>query len=154
MVGSRLLNEIIDLTAVHFHFAGFVLPAVALIVHAFAPRRLSETVAWGAVCATPLTAVGILVSPAIELVGASAVALTGMTLAILQWRIGWRAKPWLLVSSASLLVSMPLALVYAVGEFTSTAWLTIPAMLRTHGALNAFGFALPAVIGWNRKEQT
>ena len=44
---------------------------------------------------------------------------------------------------------MALAVIYALGEFTGRAWITIPAMIRTHGLANAFGFALCGLIGWN-----
>lgn len=143
-------NQIVDLTAVHFHFAGFVLPLIALLNDRVESSSISRAALWGTVLATPLTAAGIVAGAAIELVGAFLVASSAVTIAVIQLRIAWRSHALLMLASAALLVSMPLAAIYAYGEFTVTPYLTIPMMLRTHGALNAFGFALPAVYGWNK----
>jgi len=143
-------NQIVDLTAVHFHFAGFVLPLIALLNDRVQDSSISRAALWGTVLATPLTAAGIAAGAAMELVGASLVALSAVAIALVQLRIARRSQPLLMVASVALLISMPLAAVYAYGEFTVTPYLTIPMMLRTHGALNAFGFALPAVYGWNK----
>lgn len=143
-------EQIVDLTAVHFHFAGFVLPLIALLNDRAESSSISRAALWGTVLAIPLTAAGIVAGAAIELAGASLVALSAATVAVIQLRIAWRSHQLLVLASLALLVSMPLAVVYAYGEFTMTPYLTVPMMLRTHGALNAFGFALPAVYGWNK----
>ncbi|MBI3407441.1 MAG: YndJ family transporter [Planctomycetes bacterium] len=73
--------------------------------------------------------------------------------AILQMRAARKsssrlAASLLVASSTSLLAAMALAVAYAVGSFFEAPWLDIPLMLSTHGVLQAFGFALPGVIGW------
>jgi hypothetical protein len=52
-------------------------------------------------------------------------------------------------SGFSLIIGMVLAAVYALGHYLGLEWLDIPQMLPFHGAVNAFGFALPAVVAWN-----
>jgi protein-S-isoprenylcysteine O-methyltransferase Ste14 len=58
------------------------------------------------------------------------------------------ARALLAVSSAAVLACMALAGVYALGEYLRTGWLSIPEMARTHGALNALGFALCGLLAW------
>jgi len=43
---------------------------------------------------------------------------------------------------------MPMAAVFAIGEVVENRWLAIPTMPRTHGALPALGFAVPASGAW------
>jgi hypothetical protein len=55
----------------------------------------------------------------------------------------------LVTSSLALAVAMVLACIYAAGTFLATDWLDIPTMLRWHGAVQALGFTLPGLAGWN-----
>jgi hypothetical protein len=65
----------------------------------------------------------------------------------LQFRVSLQSThPFVLlllaVSGMSLATAVGLAVIYAVGQAAGTNWLTIEAMLPTHGVLNAFGFTL------------
>ncbi len=52
-------------------------------------------------------------------------------------------------SAMALATAMALALIYAVGQYLGAALLDIPAMLPTHGLLQAAGFALCGLLAWH-----
>jgi hypothetical protein len=149
---------IILLTAVHFHYAGFVLP----VLTGLAGRSLGDRtgtgfrVLVGVVLIGPaLIAIGISFSPVVEVI-----AVGGFTVAvaILGGYITIRIAPQrprlqgalVALSSLALPVSMVLALGYGIGTFTGAnlLGLGISRMITLHGTLNAFGFALLGMIGW------
>jgi hypothetical protein len=142
---------IILLTAVHFTFAGFVLVIVGTLAHAAAPTRLAAAGVAGVILGIPVTAVGFFGVEAAALGGALLVAAGGAAIGgtLLRLaatdsdpRVRWLRR----LAGASLMLSMPLAVVYAVGAAVGTTWLDLPTMARTHGALNVVGFALPATL--------
>ena len=58
------------------------------------------------------------------------------------------ARSWPSSPALSLLVSMPLAVAYATQTLIGAAWLSVGTMAAIHGTLNAFGFALAAIVAW------
>lgn len=159
--GARPLefsDVIVQATAVHFHYAGFVLPIVTgLLARKFKDAWSTATV-WGVIVGVPLVAVGITLSALgvkyVELAAAWLMALSGVSVALLQLRLigsaAGRLRPFLwIISGSALLFGMLLAVVYALGMATGRNWLDIPQMLPYHGAVNALGFALPALLAWN-----
>jgi hypothetical protein len=101
----------------------------------------------------PLVGVGISLSPHVEVAAAMLLAIGCTILAIRQIQAALATREptcitLLCVSSLSLLTAMGLAAVYALGEFMGHAWLSIPTMIRSHGAANAFGFATCGLAGW------
>lgn len=153
---------IVLLTVVHYHYAGFVLPLIVGV----AGRRLTDGgrfertvpgVLGGAATAVvvanlALIAVGITFSPLIEVV---AVALFTVAVAALAGLVLWRVVPTLPtrpavllgVAMGTLFATMALALAYGYSAFPATGrLLTIAEMVRWHGTLNAFGFALPGLL--------
>ena len=52
------------------------------------------------------------------------------------------------VAGASLLISMPMAAIYATGALVGGSWLDLTTMARIHGGLNALGFAVPVILAW------
>ncbi len=153
-------DAIVLLTAVHFHYAGFVLPIVAgLVVRSLRPRKSDQFMLVAIILGVPLIGVGISLSPRVEVGAAILLALGCTILAIRQIQAAITSRDptcitLLCVSSLSLLAAMGLAAVYAVGEFTGHAWLSIPTMIRTHGAANAFGFATCGLAGWALKRES
>lgn len=146
------------LTAVHFHYAGFILPVLTGLAGRALGNRVGTEfrVLVGVVLIGPaLIAIGISFSPVIEVL-----AVGGFTVAVgvLGGYITIRVAPerprlqgvLVAVSSLSLPVSMVLALGYGIGTFTGTSLLglSISTMITLHGTLNAFGFALIGVVGW------
>ncbi|MDP3070501.1 MAG: YndJ family transporter [Opitutaceae bacterium] len=152
--------EIVTLTAVHFHYAGFVLPLLAgLVQRELFFVRLAAHAAIGIVLGVPTLALGITVTQlgwgrSLETAAALWLALAGLALAILHVRlaldgrrVAMATRGLLVVAGASLFFGMVLASAYAlrVGP-----WLDLPQMRALHGSVNAFGFALCGLIVWRR----
>lgn len=149
---------IILLTAVHFHYAGFVLP----VFTGLAGRALGQRADRGFHALTAvvlvgpaLIAVGISFSPMVEVL---AVGVFTIGVAVLAGYVVVRIVPTrprtqgalLTLSGLALPVSMALALGYGIGTYTglNPLGLNISTMITIHGALNAFGFAVFGMIGW------
>lgn len=145
----------VQLTAVHFTYAGSVAAVLACCAWARRPGdRLAATAAVAIAVAPPLVAIGFVAVGALQVVGA--VLLTVGTYA-LAWVTLRHVVPtvhplaaWTLGASAvSVLVPMALAVQWAVGANLGTPALSIPQMAATHGVANAVGFALLGVLGWS-----
>ncbi len=147
---------IIRLTAVHFHYAGFVLPIAAGLTgrHLGDHPRGFHTVVGVILVGPALIAVGIAFSPLVEVV---AVSLFTVAVAAFGGVVLHRVVPncprlqglLLGIAAVALPVSMALALGYGVSTFTGRSLgLTISKMVALHGSLNAFGFGLCATLGW------
>lgn len=144
---------IVLLTAVHFHYAGFLLPLMSAAACRAAPGALARFAALGSVAGVPLLAVGFAFLPPLELAAAALITAASIALAAVQFRLALRCRSpaamWLLaLSSVSLLTGMALAAGYAWGEYTGRPFLDIPTMLPLHGALNGIGFAFCGLLGW------
>lgn len=153
--------DVVALTAVHFHFAGFLLPLFAgQIAREMPASRLATRAIVGVVLGVPAVAVGITTTqlgwnPAIEAAAGCFLALAGMAVAILQvrWALdakaGSGARVLVGISGVSLFFAMLLAAAYAVRPYGSPLpWLGLPQMRAVHGTINAFGFALCGLLGW------
>lgn len=150
-------TAIVMLTAVHFHFAGILLPLVA--ARALAYVR-GPWLAWWIVAGVPLVAVGITVTQlggprVVEMFAAWFMAIGGMGVASVHLqlsrqtafrgavRFGW------LVAGVSLALGMMLAALYGSRGFLPVPlWIDIPWMRAFHGTLNAIGFGLAAPWAW------
>lgn len=157
-LGARPLDfsdVIVGATAVHFHYAGFILP----VLTGLAGRRLrnaaSRAACLGLALGVPLVAVGITLSAfgvrVVELLAASFLVAAGLLAAGCQLLAALRCPCWpgrLLgtVSACGLATALLLAAAYALGSYTGANWLDIPQMLAFHGTLNALGFALPGLL--------
>ncbi|KAA9399452.1 hypothetical protein Har1130_14885 [Haloarcula sp. CBA1130] len=147
---------IIRLTAVHFHYAGFVLPvATGLTGRRLGDRSRGFRTVVGVVLVGPaLIAVGIAFSPLVEVVAVSVftVAVAAFGVVVLRRVVPNCSRPQgvlLGIAAVALPVSMALALGYGVSTFTGRSLgLTISTMVALHGSLNAFGFGLCAMLGW------
>lgn len=140
---------IVLLTAVHFHYAGFIFPLLTGWLYLQLPRRFSKAAVLLAIIAVPLTAVGITVA---QLTGNYIPeALAATTVAISGWLCGWGylqlafkgRSGWVrlfrLLVGLSLFFTMTLALGYALRPFFPIEWLNIPSMRAWHGTVNAIG---------------
>jgi hypothetical protein len=149
--------EIVELTAVHFHFAGFAAPILAAQaarwLRALPGRwdRLAAYAGGGVVLAMVLVAAGISGSPLLEVEGAILMALSLIALAagttLIAWRLPPAARVLLIVSSAAVWISMVLAVQYAVGQYLVVGGLSVRDMARTHGVLNVV-FTVFGLAGW------
>ncbi|TDO66599.1 YndJ-like protein [Kribbella sp. VKM Ac-2571] len=139
---------VLSLTVAHFHFAGF---AAALMAYLAADGLAAVSVPLG----TAIVLLGFFLGDPVELVGA-VVLTTGM------WLVGWnlwkrsqrvdRTTAILLTVSGSVLVlTMLLAISWALGHVVDTPYLPLEWMVATHGVANAVGFALCGVLAMRRE---
>jgi hypothetical protein len=149
---------IILLTAVHFHYAGFVLQLFTGLVG----RVLGQRAGRGFHALTALVlvgpaliAVGISFSPMVEVLAVSAFTVGVAVLAgyVVVQIVPMRPRiqgTLLTLSALALPVSMALALGYGLGIYTGfdPLGLDISTMTTIHGTLNAFGFAVIGMVGW------
>ena len=148
-------RTIVLLTAVHFHVAGFVLTLAGSLAARRRPGIRVHATVLVLVVGTPLTALGFFGLPLVSWVGALLVAVAGIGIGIVTIADARRsadpmASALLTVAGATLFVTMPLAAAYATGTTFGIGFLDIPAMAGIHGGLNVVGFAIPAMLGWDR----
>lgn len=156
------VEPIVSLTAVHFIYAGF---GAAIFAGALgrcigdAPksrrlRRLYWLGAAGAIAAVPIVALGIWLSPAVELAGAILLALAMLKLAALgmtaaQTNLGSpTARMLVAAASSALLFTMGCAVIFAVGELRGVQILSIAEMVDFHGVVNAVAFVVGGLAGF------
>jgi hypothetical protein len=139
---------VLSLTVAHFHFAGF---AAALMAYLAADGLAAVSVPLG----TLIVLLGFFLGDSVELAGAL-VLTAGM------WLVGWRlwrrsrrAEPstaiLLVISGSVLVVTMLLAVAWALGHVVDTPYLPLPWMVATHGVANAVGFGLCGVLAFRRE---
>ena len=156
---------IVTLTAVHFHYAGLLLPLFAgLVQRELWFWRFAARAAVGVVLGVPAVAVGITTTQlrwgtSLEVAASLGLALAGMAVAVLHVRIALEARrdqmtrALLGVAGASLFFGMVLAALYAFrASATFAPWLGIPQMRMLHGTVNAIGFGLCGVLAWRRMQ--
>lgn len=150
---------IVLLTAIHFHYAGFVLPILAGLAMRELNGRTAVVAGFGAILAVPLVAVGITttqlgIGPTLEFVSAWFMALAGVLTGSLYVRVALDLRQTRLVrvlwiiAGVSLIGSMGLAALYGSRFLISLPWLDIEWMRAVHGTANTFGFAFVGLIGW------
>jgi hypothetical protein len=165
LVASRLgmkpvgIGEpIVELTAVHFHFAGFAAALLAARTYEVASRVTPRWATAGTlltIAAPPIVAVGFTSGWAPAQIGGALLLSIGVWIvaaltlaAVLPLTAGAGAKALLGVSALSVGAPMVLAVFWAAGQHYDLPALDIPAMARIHGTLNAFGFSLAGLLGW------
>ncbi|SCF59519.1 YndJ family protein [Streptomyces sp. Ncost-T10-10d] len=147
---------ILALTVPHFHFAGFAAALVSGLVCRVADSAAGRFAALSVPLGTLLVLIGYFIGDRAELAGAVVLTAGMWTVALLTWRsIRGRqrdriARLLLATSSAVLVVTMVLALSWALGEATGLPHPTATWMAATHGLGNALGFALCSVLAWSR----
>ncbi len=155
---------IILATAVHFHYAGFILLILAGKVIRHRPHGIVRFATAVALFGIPALATGITLSrfnhryP--EWLAAVGLSVVAMIIAWGQCRVAVQKfsgvrRSLLLISGLSLIAGMCMSILFAVGVFRGVHLLgiDIPWMLRYHAVINAFGFALCGVCGWHFVEQ-
>ncbi|HUR58020.1 MAG TPA: YndJ family transporter [Opitutaceae bacterium] len=159
-------RAIVALTAVHFHYAGFLLPIFTGLVARRSPEsRFVARVVVAVVLGIPAVAFGIVASqlrwgPAIETAAGVGLALAAAVVGILHVRVAMvettppRARVLLAIAGVSLVCGMILAALYAIRAYGAPlTWLGIPQMRALHGTINAIGFGLCGVLGWREIER-
>jgi hypothetical protein len=152
-------EPIVLLTAVHFHFAGFAAPLLALATGSAVEkmsaslRGIFKAVAAGVLAGPGLLAVGFVIGPRLKLAMALLVACSevGLSLFFLVAVRAMRprlAQLFVTISAVSVLFAMVLAGVWAIGEFPLQPFVHLDEMARFHGTANAIGFVLCGLVGW------
>lgn len=152
---------IVALTAVHFHYAGLLLPLFAgLVQRELWFWRFASRAAVGVVLGVPAVAIGIAATQlrwghSVETAAGVGLALAAMAVAILHVRIATDGKHafgtrvLLMITGSSLFFGMVLAALYALrASVVLVPWLGIPQMRMLHGTVNAIGFGLCGVLAW------
>jgi hypothetical protein len=162
-LGMRPLDfpdVIVLLTAVHFHYAGFIAPLLAAMAGRALPankcwaRRAYRMVAAGVMAGPPLLAAGITYSPALEAAAAVllAASIVGLSVLILTTIVPaprpLAQRILLLISALSAMSALVLAGIYGVGAIAGERLLTIHQMAQVHGWTNALGFTLCGLLAW------
>ena len=144
---------IVLLTAVHFHAAGFVLMVAGILAYDRRPSRASAVGVAGVAVGSMITAAGFVGAPGAAVTGAVVVAIGGLLIGFATIRVAptlaRRAANLLAtLAGAALFVSMPLAIVWAVGTQLGSSPIDLDLMIRTHGAINALVVAVPVAVAW------
>ena len=148
------------LTAIHFHYAGFV----SLVLCGFAARefRARDDLAWrmlrpaaiAVVVGPALVAIGIASSGVLEAIAAIvlacgvavfAVVVLARVVPLRRTRV---SRALLGISAIAAIAAMVLAVMYAVGGLLGSPTISVEAMERTHGVINALGYGLCGALAW------
>ena len=151
-------EPIVELTAVHFHFAGFVAALLAARTCEAASRQAPRWAAAGAmltIASPPIVAMGFTTGSAVFQIGGALLLsigvwiIAGLTFAVVvPGTSDAPARALLTLSASAVVVPMVLAVFWAAGQHVDVPALDVPAMARIHGTLNAFGFSLAGLLGW------
>lgn len=150
---------IVLLTAAHFHHAGFTLPLMAGLNAKARPSWLTQSSCIAILAGVPLVAAGITcthfgVMKFVEPVGVTILFAGALGVAVAQIQRGVEKERGIMtrvgfvVSGASLLVAMLLALGFGLRSVLPNLALTMPQMWMLHGTLNAFGFGWCGILAW------
>lgn len=141
-------DSIILLTAVHFHYAGFILPLVTASNFSKATKPLQIAIIWGIMLGVLLVAFGIIFTHYTgiwwgESIFGSLMAISGIGLAIyvitlpMRQKIMWQQAVLLILGAILLLLGMSFAILYAWRNlFPFPMALDIPSMYAFHGTIN------------------
>ncbi|MEW6280233.1 MAG: YndJ family transporter [Candidatus Eremiobacterota bacterium] len=141
-------SVIVQMTGLHFHYAGFALSVLASLLAERTRTPLDRAAAVAVVAGMPLVAAGITFWPLLEWLGAwfmaASAALVGVRQVLLPGPLSARVL-WT-VSGLCLVGGMSLAVVYARQEYLGLG--NLGPMLRWHSTLNSLGFSLLGLLGW------
>jgi YndJ-like protein len=151
---------IAELTAVHFHYAGFAAVMMsALVLKALTGasvrmRRVAAGAGLLVMFGTPITATGVATGTALLTVIGPVVLATGIltmsaiTAFVVAPRMRSRARWLLTLSAAGVVIPMFLGVDYAAAKVFPIPAMDIQTMALVHGDLNALVFALLGFAGW------
>ncbi|MDG5472911.1 YndJ family protein [Jeotgalibacillus sp. ET6] len=150
---------IIDLTAIHFHYAAFCVLILTGMFgrwmkhHSYSLSSRFPYLAAGLILGPVMVAVGLDAGPPLEpvLVAVYVVFLTWLSA---EWFTasfkmnGWK-KAGILISSLVLPLTMMLSVLYSIGLMMNSPLVGIGEMIPWHGGVNAFVFSFVAVVTWS-----
>lgn len=152
---------IVLLTAMHFHFAGYMAPwlsgqaARGWIWLRGQTGNLWKALLIGTIMGMPMIAIGIQASKVIELIfvgifTTSLIIVSLLNLSLLNklWTHSKLATLGLTISGVSIFLTMFSALAFVARHLTDVFSLTIAEMVLIHGWANGLGFALCGALAW------
>jgi hypothetical protein len=154
-------SALVELTAVHFAFAGTCATTLALCTsRASTGRRRRVSAFSGALIASgsPLIAIGFATRTAVLPLGAATliagVVVLGVATALCVVTVRpWLARGFLGVSVFSVPLPMALAAVDSLRTVSPTGTLPLGTMIAIHGTTNALGLCLCGLVGWTLRER-
>lgn len=153
-------RDIVELTGVHFHYAGFAATLMATLTMVALRDRgrlapLSTAAAVLIVLGVPITAAGIATGSGLAtvagpvLLGTGVLSVAGLMAVAIAPRVESAiARLLLWVSAAGVVAPMLLGVDYAVSRVYPIPALDLRAMALIHGDLNALAFSLAGLLGW------
>lgn len=155
---------IVLLTAVHFHYAEFLLLCIADRLMQTRGKSKYKVLDFLLIAGVPLVALGITVTeldgpPWVETITATVMALGGIWIAVEHLVIAYTrtdiitSLSWFLGGSY-LLAGMILAIAYGWRQYYPLDFLNIPWMYAVHGSLNFLGVGVFLLYGWYRTKIT
>ena len=147
---------IVELTATHFHYAGFAATLMSALAYGVLRSRISAAAGLLVVTGTPLTAAGIATgTAALTVIGpillaAGLLTNAALTAFLIAPRQPNRARWLLIVSSLAVVVPMLLGVDYAAARVFPIPSLDLRTMALVHGDLNAVAYALIGLAGWSQ----
>lgn len=156
-----IYEPIVELTAVHYTFAGA--GALCLAADTLDGRSRSHVARTAVVltgAAPPVVALGFVTTSAVPQVGGAVLMAIGvwLTAALELADVTTAASPGarvlLAVSGLAIWLPMVLAVAWAAGAHWDVPALSIPDMARTHGLVNAFAFVLAGLVARHRAALT
>lgn len=139
------------LTAVHFHYAAFLLPVFNGLLGRIYKPKLYSFAACILIISLILLAIGITFSVWIEWISVVFYMIGIYMMIFYTCRAPFTRrlqKMFIVLSFGSLGVTILFSFLYAFGRLTNFISIGIPFMLQTHGFLNCVVFALFGLIGW------
>jgi YndJ-like protein len=166
-----LSSDIVRLTAVHFHYAGFgmaLLGATGLACADWMASRVSLSIgSVAAIAGPPIVALGFVTDAGLPQVGgAVVVTVAAWTIAFGTFLLATSSsasdaapatargaaqrcgRSLLLVSALSPAIPMVLAVQWALAQHVAVPALGVSDMAATHGVLNGLGFVVAGLSGW------
>lgn len=137
--------DLLALTVAHFHYAGFAAALIAGLLATAAPHPWGNAAALSVPTGTAVVFAGYYLNDTVELAGS-------LILSVGMWIVAWLLwqQMRILVPALLLVVTMLLALQWALGHVSAVPHLTVNWMVATHGLLNATGFALCTLLALQR----
>ncbi|HEX2053792.1 MAG TPA: YndJ family transporter [Actinomycetota bacterium] len=149
--------ELVEVTAVHFNFAGVATPVLAYHasrwLRALPGRwdRLAAYAGFAVALSMVMIAAGVGGSALMELEGSILMGLSLVAIAagttLIAFRLPPLARLLLLISSVAVWISMVLAVQYAFGQYTVSGDVSVRDMAQAHGVLTLI-FAVCGLLGW------
>ena len=138
------------LTAIHFHYSGFMLCVSLGLFGRLYTRKLYQPIALIILSGPLLVALGITFSTVIEIVSVTLYVLAIFILFIMTFQV---RMPLIQAISIRLTIgalcfTIIWSFLYAYGNFSGQVIVDIPNMLDFHGKINCFVFGVFTVIGW------